>query len=122
MTALFLTLHLAGAAVTGVLLCWSVLSLVQNRKARYQRHITSLAACSGFQLVSGAVLGAFSTQNVSGTLFCTRLGLYVAVIMLVEYWLYRKSEEKNRRECSLRGAYSILTAGTIVSVASFLFF
>lgn len=119
---MFLLIHLIGAMATGMMILLSLVSLMQKRTETYKRHALSLAVCGGFQLLSGAVLTAVSLQTGSGTLFCVRLGLYLSAIVLMEYWLYRRSTEELRREFPVWDVSTLLTAGTVASLTSFLFF
>lgn len=114
---LLLTLHLLGAGITAVAVL-AVFTILLRRKIRlYRGSAIILAALTGFQLVSGALLSVASADihAVSAPVYCRNIGAYAGIIALVEFFLYRKMHQ-SVLPFPLRFAIAATSLGLFVAV------
>ncbi|MBW3538543.1 hypothetical protein KY386_03575 [Candidatus Parcubacteria bacterium] len=88
-----LLLHLAGAAATLLLAVVTVWRVWRSR-AGYRSGAIGLAVLGLLQIITGAWLAASAGTSVGA--FCRRGALYLAVLAVIELWLYTKATRQGR--------------------------
>lgn len=95
MTTIFLTAHIAGAFVTGISILYALWLLVKPDTAKNKKALGLLGSMSVFQVVSGALLSA--TADESTLAFCTKIGVYLGIIIAVQVALMLKQQNHSLR-------------------------
>jgi hypothetical protein len=82
--------HLFGALFMAIFVAISVFSMLRKKSEHYPLCASAIGFIACWQLITGALFTL--TQKVPGTLllFCTRIGLYLAVVFVVEAVLFLK--------------------------------
>lgn len=82
----FLFVHLVGAVIVSIFTFLALVALLTKSSAKYSFYAKSIAISGAFQLVSGSLLGWSIHSNLFA--FCTRIGMYLGVILLTEMVLF----------------------------------
>ena len=112
----FLILHLAGAALTGVVVCGALYALWHRSAATYRTWAFTLGVLAGAEIASGTALSIISIKLSAATV-CSRLFMYLLVISLIETVLFIRI-----RKTSIPlpvGALSPVVAGLALLFAAF---
>lgn len=88
MHTLFLALHLLGAVALAALVMASIFTVVRGRAHEAAGYARSLALLALVQTGTGACL-AFISPGGSALAFCSKIGVYIAVIVITELFLFR---------------------------------
>lgn len=114
----FLILHLLGAGYLGILTFASFFSLI-SKKVLYYKHLSKQVAVIGcFQLVTGSLLTLLIKKNGSVLTFCSKIGLYLGIVLLLEYLLYKALPKENRTYFPLSFVTGVLSFGIFISICS----
>lgn len=92
MNNLLLTLHIIGAVLLGISMLAGLCTLLFSHfNQSYLRTVAILVAVqTGIQLVSGSLLAFQKGVILSPIAFCRNILLYVVVVLMFEFVLFRK--------------------------------
>ena len=82
-SAIFLTLHIAGAIVTLIIASYSTIVLWNTFHARYRACASILGALAGFEVITGVMLSIISPQITAFSL-CKNIVLYLSLVVILE--------------------------------------
>ncbi|MDP3685205.1 MAG: hypothetical protein Q8R32_00045 [bacterium] len=88
MAQTLLFLHFAGALVTGAFVLWGIVLVVRPASEHAGNAARAIALGAAYQLVTGSLLAIADPQGSSLLRFCTRIGLYVAIVVMTEGALF----------------------------------
>lgn len=112
----FLTLHILGALYTALILTYSGISIYKNKTSTYKNLVIQIIVLLFVQTLSGSILSLLTTHSLTITDFCSRIGIYVGSILVMEgvlLWNMNKYHLSFPKIfVSSFGAFSILTAVT----------
>ena len=80
----FLTLHILGALYTGLLLVQSGFAIYKSKTEEYRNFAIQIIIMLFIQILSGCILSLQSSHGMSITDFCSRIGIYVGSILVME--------------------------------------
>ncbi|HLL60628.1 MAG TPA: hypothetical protein VK338_02835 [Candidatus Nitrosocosmicus sp.] len=103
--------HLIGATLVGVLIITAFVCLLKNISQRYKFLAKSIAIGTAAQLLTGSLLALTALQREPLLYFCSKVGIYVTVVLVVEGLLYRQMNKENLRYFPLKFVTSSLTFG-----------
>ena len=86
----FLTLHILGALYTGLLLFQSGFAMYKSKTEEYRNFAIQIIIMLFIQILSGCILSLQSSHGMSITDFCSRIGLYIGSIAIMESILFWK--------------------------------
>lgn len=112
----FLYVHLGGAVIMALAILIVVAVLVFRKSAAYSFQAKCIARITALQCMSGSGL-ALTDQHPSVLAFCSKLGLYLAIILIVEIVLFFKME-KIARPFPLKPVSVALGGGSAVALAT----
>lgn len=108
---LFLLAHLTGALVLGILILKTVIVLVSKTSSKYNNLAWKIGLGSGYQLVTGSLLEMSAHRPDSLLVFCSKIGLYLAVVLIIEGLLFIQIRRDSRNVFPIRAVSYSLTFG-----------
>lgn len=90
----FFMLHLLGALVSFCLIFKSLFALVSKEIAIYKKLSVSLWGGTVFQLITGGGM-LFVSPEISFMSVCSKLGIYLGIIFLIQGTFYSKAQERS---------------------------
>ena len=116
MLTTLLILHVLGALYTGLLLFQSGFAIYKNKTEKYKSFAIRIIIMFFIQILSGCILSLQSSHGMSITDFCSRIGIYIGSILVMEgvlLWNMNKHHLSFPKILvSSFGTLSILTAVT----------
>lgn len=111
-----LILHILGALYTGLLLFHSGFAIYKSKTEEYRNFAIRIIIMLFIQILSGCILSLQSSHGMNITDFCSRIGIYVGSILVMEGVLLWNMDKHHlsfpKLLVSSFGALSILTAVT----------
>lgn len=95
MYQIVLVTHLIGTFILFFLICQTILAFKKDNVNIYINLAVRIAIITGLQLLTGAILTIISLSEANLTMYCSKIGLYIGVILTTEYILYKKARKKN---------------------------
>lgn len=93
-------IHIIGAGILGIFVLTAIATLI-TKKARYYKFLAiSIAVNTLVQIVSGVWLTIASSEGMSVIAFCTRIGAYLFLVLVMEVSLILaiRSAERNTKK------------------------
>jgi len=106
-----LMLHIGGAVSVGLLVIFSFVSLIKRLVIFYKPLALCVAFGACFQMLTGLLLAVNDQNSESIVSFCTKLGIYLFFVLLVEALLFRQL--MSTRLFPIRSVVSSLALGLI---------
>jgi hypothetical protein len=110
----FLVIHLAGASATVCVGAYALVALWNHCADKYNFVAKVLGVLAGFEVLTGTMLAVLSPQ-VSASLLCSRILLYLFLVVVVETLLFVRM-----RKISMVSPIATVFAPIIASFAAFL--
>ncbi len=88
MQTALLTIHIAGAGYTGLLLIQTVITLWKESAEEYAPYARKIAGMLVLQIASGCLLIIESHHSLSVLEFCSKFSLYFTLVVVVEGLLF----------------------------------
>jgi NADH:ubiquinone oxidoreductase subunit 6 (subunit J) len=111
MEAIFLVIHIAGAVAVFCLVIASIVAFFKPSVSNCQNLAKGLGAMATIQLVSGAILMASLPTRPSLLSFCQKVGLYLAIIIATEFFLWIKITSTQGSHYPLKAVFSMASPG-----------
>jgi hypothetical protein len=92
MYASLVSIHLIGAALTGVVAASAGVALSRGRQNLYKVHATVLGALAGFEILTGVAL-SIASPEVTALSLCANVALYLSVVFAVEALLFIRMKQ-----------------------------
>lgn len=103
-TICMIIIHIIGAGILGLFVLTAITTLI-TKKARYYKFLAiSIAVNTVVQIVSGVWLTIASNEGMSVIAFCTRIGAYLFLVLVMESSLIlairnaERSAERNTKK------------------------
>ena len=111
---IILTIHLVGAALTGILASYAGVLLYQNRTSSYRSTSLSLGFLASFEILTGMALAVIST-NISAPSLCANIGAYLLVVAVVEALIFTRM-----KKISMKFPFKEILTPIVASLSFFL--
>lgn len=95
MTNYILYFHIIGALILGLFVLATIFILSKKKSAYYKNFAIYIAYGSALQILSGVLLSAVQAEKMSLLAYCSRLGLYLAILFITEFMIYMAMKNKN---------------------------
>ncbi|MDQ3076906.1 MAG: hypothetical protein M3Q63_02535 [bacterium] len=118
MFTLILILHLLGFLVISIFVIKSVIAILYSHYSHISFLAKSLAISSLIQLLSGSLLLFLQESPRSLIVFCTRISIYLTIIIVVETLLFWKMNQHKKRAFPLVTVGAVMTAGIIMTIGT----
>ncbi len=112
----FLSLHLAGAIITGVLIIRAFAALIKDQILRYKPLAFQIAFAGAFQLITGSLLIFADRHAMSLASACSRIGMYLGLVIFAEIFLYRRMRNEGTYSFPTRAVFSSLSGSLVIVI------
>ncbi len=109
---IFLYTHIVGAGVLAIFICTAVFEKV----IPHQKLAFIIAYLTMIQLMSGSILSIIT--NTSLLSFCSRIGIYMFVVSMVEMYLFYKTQKNKLEKFPTAYVLSSISAGMLIVFAT----
>jgi uncharacterized membrane protein len=113
---ILLIAHLSGALVMGALIIQTIFVLAKNKSRYYKQTAKNIALNTGFQLVSGATLALTHAGTDPLAQYCSKIGIYLALVTFAEFFLYKQLKNEKEAEFPVRTVVSSVSTGILFAV------
>jgi hypothetical protein len=118
---ILLITHLLGALYIGLFVIASIVVLVRRKVDYYKPIAGQIAFSTCFQLISGSLLTLQYQNSASLFSFCSKIGLYLFVVVIIETLLYKRLHEQNVEKFPQNLVTSSLSLGMLFVVFTLLY-
>lgn len=111
--------HITGALLLGFFIVSALVQIYTNKENTFKKSAITIGFAAGYQLITGSFL-ALDIQTKSGLFgFCSKIGLYLAIVISIEYLLFYRMQ-KNAVIMPIRLVLASLIIGIIFTGATIL--
>ena len=114
-TRLLLICHLLGAGFTGIFIIKAVRILLSQQSSQYKTTAMIIGYSAFYQMTTGSLLAVSMQKTYSLQQFCTSIGIYLSIIVVIESILFKRMRE-NSLPFPLKIVSSSLITGSLVTV------
>lgn len=118
LTQVLLLTHILGSIVVGILVAAILYLVFRGKSSLYKTFALYLGISAGYQLVTGSLLAIATPGSHSIFAFCSKIGIYLAIVLATEVLLYVKMRKNNVVLYPLRAVASSLSVGLLFVVAA----
>jgi hypothetical protein len=115
MDSLFLSLHIAGALGLAVVAVFTFLQMYIKKLHLHFSLAKWIAYAGGFQVITGSILALISTTNTPITVFCSKMGIYITSIVILEVLIYQQMQRNKIYVFPVRAIMTTLTLSITVT-------
>jgi hypothetical protein len=118
--SLLLFSHITGALLLGYFIVSALVQIYTNKENTFKKSAITIGLAAGYQLITGSLL-ALDIQTKSGLFgFCSKIGLYLAIVISVEYLLFYRMQKNTAVIMPARLVLSSLIIGIVFTGATIL--
>ena len=110
---LLLASHILGSIFVGALVAFILFISFRNKAALYKSSALSLGLAAGYQFITGSLLVIAMPGAESLFSFCSKIGLYLSVILFAEVVLYMKMRQHSEAVFPAKAVVSSIGTGMV---------
>ncbi|MDB4939591.1 MAG: hypothetical protein JWO40_16 [Candidatus Doudnabacteria bacterium] len=114
-----LVLHLAGALGLAALMLAALLAVLKNRLNNLKSFAANIGVGLGLQLVTGSLLVWASRTPGTVSSFCSKIGIYLAVVAAVEGLLFYKIRQSRNFPAAIVASSALVGVGFAAMTLAF---
>lgn len=113
---ILLLAHLTGAVATGFFILKAFINLLKNQASTYKSSAIQIGVGAGYQLITGSFLAMNSNTSESLLAFCSKMGLYIGIVLFVEALLFLRMQKDQMWIKPAQIAFSSLSIGIVFTL------
>lgn len=110
--------HILGSVFVGILVVSILYIAFRNKSVFYKPSALYLGLAAGYQLATGSMLAIMMPGAESLFSFCSKIGLYISVILFAQIILYMKMRQSNAAVFPVRAVVSSIGTGMVFVISA----